>query len=193
MATTQTHHDIRHALSLGVAALITERASVAPAYSRYQSIGTPSVGDGGAAATAEFKVAVDALSEVLSDAVGDGDFGGINPVIGPLPASTVGAPLNANTGELTFKVANLLPFPALKLRPVGGGADVSIAAFIKSITFAKATNPFTGANGTLSVATVIVTGVSSALSGGYRLVVQNPLDTRSTEVVSSGVIYLTAP
>lgn len=197
MATNQTHHDIRYSLSQNITALLTERTNVAPDYARYLSIGTPSTGDGGAAATGEFKVAVDAVSELLSETVGDGDFGGIQPIIGPLPGNTSvsATPLNVNTGELNVKVANLLPFPSIKVRPVGGGADVDISAFVKNVTFAKSTNPFPGAVGTLSVATVIITGVSSTLNnaGGYKLVVKNPLDLRSTEVVSVGTLYLTAP
>ena len=198
MATSQIHHELRYDLSNRIGTLLAERESAAAYNARYTAIGVPSTtGDGGAACTNQLGVAVAALSELLSSAVGDPDFDGIAPVIAPLPTTTVGAPRDIGTGvdgvSLTIRVADLLPFPSVKLRPVVSGSDVDVVAFMSDIAWSKGTSPFTGATGVVSVGTFTISGVSATLSGAYRVVVQNPLDTTSTETVSSDTIYLTAP
>ncbi len=198
MATSQIHHEFRSDFPNRIAAFLKDRDAAAAANQRYTDIGVPpATGDGGVAATGQLAVAIAALAEVLSSAVGDGDFDGIAPVIAPLTSSTVGSPINIGTGvsgvNLTVRIANLLPFPSIALRPVGGGGDIDVLPFIKSTEWSKSTSPFAGAVGVVSVGTVTIGDVSTALSGGYRLVVQNPLDTTTVAVVSTDSVFLTAP
>ena len=197
MATTQIHQELRFDISNRIAALLAERDAAAAYNARFTAIGVPSTGDGGTACTNQLGVAVAALSELLSAAAGDPDFGGIAPVIAPLVSSSVSAPRDIGTGEdggtITLRVASLLPFPSLKLRPVVTGSDVDLVPFIKSIEWSKSTSPFAGAVGVVSVGTIVIGGVTEALSGAYKVVVQNPLDLTSSAVVSADSIYLRAP
>jgi hypothetical protein len=193
MATNQTHHDIRFDFTSRIASMLAERTSTAVQYQRYLDLGTPSTGDGGAACTGQLAAAVSALTEILSSTVGDPDFGAINPVIGYLPTNTATTPTNLGVSGagFSFKVAHLLPFPLIKLRPVVTGTDVNITANC-TFTWTKGTGIIASVAGVASVASVTIAGVTATLSGAYKIVVQNPLDTRSTEIVSTGSIFFTA-
>lgn len=199
MATTQVHHEVRFDITSRISALLSERAVASTYATRYAAIGVPSAtGDGGVACTNQLGSVVSALTEVLSNTVGDADFGNIPPVICPLTSTTVSTPRNIGTDPnlgllLTLRIANLLPFPSIKLRPFPTGVDVDMLPFIVSTVWTKETSPFPGAVGVVSVGNVTVDNVTVPLTGAYKVVVKNPLDTRTEEVVSTDVIYLTAP
>ena len=190
MSTNQTHHDIRYALTAQVASMVQEKAALAAGVARNTAIGDPSTGDGGVAATGQLAVAIDSLQELLDDAAGDPDFGGLAPVIQSLPKlGTVGSPINIGpSGEsFTFRVANLLPFPLVELDPVGAGSNINISQFC-SITWAK--GPFPGQATPVSIGTVTIRNVATSVPAGqYTLRVSNPLDTGAAVAVSAQAYF----
>lgn len=197
MATNQTHHDIRHALTTQIASMLTEKANLATAVARNTALGSPTVGDGGAAATGELGLAADALSELLDPGAGDVDFDGLTPVVGTLPATgTVGTPINIGVGgtnptSFTVNVAHLLPFPLVELDPVGAGSNINITAYC---TFSWAKTSFPGISGvTPSVCTVKIQNVGTTVaSGQYTLRFTNPLDAAAAVGVSAPAYFIAA-
>lgn len=195
MATNQTHHDLRHALTTTINAILVERESIAADAARYTAIGVPSVGDGGVAATGQLADAVEVLTEALDPASGDVDMDGLTPVFAAITqANTAAAPIDIGTSgtgkDLIVRVAHVLPFFLLEAVTEPGGVATNITAFA-TVTYAKTT--FTGLTGLVSVATITIRDVSATLASGlYKLRLTNPLDAAAAAGLS-GNVYLVAP
>lgn len=185
MALSQTHIDIRSQFANKLADLRTEAASLDSAVARRTAIGNLSASDGGATSTGEIAVAVSALSELLDDTAGNSDFGGVVPVFSSVPI--VGGNLST-TRVAAAVVSDLLPSPSIKLRPAAApdsSTDINVSAWA-TLTGAG-TTLINGIRRPLFQITLgtIPAGARAAFNASYKIVVNNPLDTRAGEVVSA--------